>query len=108
MRLKNLKVLQNILITYSRVNKRLHCNIKVTDMSHPLHQCTNVTTPPDENDFIIALLSILEILQNRLSITQIPRSNNLKEFKGSLLLSGRMETALFATIKILALHSYYL
>ena len=41
---KKSKVLQNILISYTRVNKRLHCNIKVTDMSHPVtpkYQCDN-------------------------------------------------------------------
>ena len=53
------KVLQNILISYSRVNKRLQCNIKVTDMSHPvtpMYQCDK--PPPDENDFNLIIINI--------------------------------------------------
>ena len=53
------KVLQNILISYSRVNKRLDCNIKVTDMSHPvtpMYQCDK--PPPDENDLNLIIINI--------------------------------------------------
>ena len=56
---KKSKVLQNILICYSRVNKRLDCNIKVTDMSHPvtpMYQCDK--PPPDENDFNLIIINI--------------------------------------------------